>query len=179
MSSKKTLKLVMTALMAAMTCVATMIITIPSPMNGYIHLGDGFVLLSGILLGPVYGGAAAGIGSMFSDLLLGYPHYAVPTLVIKALAAVFGGMVYNVCCRKKLFSKFRTLPLIFAGITGGIVVTGGYFFVASLLFGEGVAALSSVPGNLVQNLFGILVSSILMPVLSHVPTVKSMLAREV
>lgn len=178
MSSKKTLKLVMTALMAAMTCIATMIITIPSPMNGYIHLGDGLVLLSGILLGPIYGGAAAGIGSMFSDLLLGYPHYSLPTLIIKAFAAVAGGIIFNLCCHKKILNKFYTVPLILAGIAGGIIVTVGYFFVASLLFGEGVAALSSVPGNLLQNLFGIIVSCVLMPVLSHVPTVKSMLARE-
>lgn len=176
--SKKTSRLVMTALMAALTCIATMVITIPSPMNGYIHLGDGFVLLSGILLGPIYGGMAAGIGSMFSDLLLGYPHYAIPTLIIKALAAIVGGTIYNLLVHKKLSKKFHLLPLIIGGIGGGIIVTTGYFFVASLLFGEGVAALSSVPGNLLQNLFGIVVSCILMPVLAHVPTVKSMLARE-
>lgn len=176
--TKKTSLLVITALMAALTCIATMVITIPSPMNGYIHLGDGLVLLSGILLGPVYGSMAAGIGSMMSDLLLGYPHYALPTLIIKAVAAIVGGTIYNMLIHKKLCKKYYLLPLIAAGIGGGIIVTGGYFFVASILFGKGIAALSSVPGNLLQNLFGIVVSCILMPVLTHVPTVKSMLARE-
>ena len=65
---KNTKKLVVTALMAALTCIATMIIKIPTPTFGYIHLGDGFVLLSGIILGPVSGAFAAGIGSMFADI---------------------------------------------------------------------------------------------------------------
>ena len=56
----KTLRLVMAALLAAMTCVATMVIKIPiTATGGYINLGDCIVLLSGILLGPLYGGLAA------------------------------------------------------------------------------------------------------------------------
>ena len=57
MSDKKVQKLVVSALMAALTYVATMVVQIPSPMNGYVNLGDCFVLLSGWLLGPWYGGA--------------------------------------------------------------------------------------------------------------------------
>ena len=45
-------KLVLAALLAALTAVATMIIRIPTPTQGYIHLGDGMVLICGILLGP-------------------------------------------------------------------------------------------------------------------------------
>ena len=56
MSDKKVRKLVVSALMAALTYVATMVIRIPSPMDGYVNLGDCFVLLSGWLLGPWYGG---------------------------------------------------------------------------------------------------------------------------
>ena len=44
--------------MAALVYVATSIIQIPSPVNGYVNLGDCFVLLSGWLLGPWYGAAA-------------------------------------------------------------------------------------------------------------------------
>ena len=61
MSDKKVQKLVVSALMAALTYVATMVVQIPSPMNGYVNLGDCFVLLSGWLLGPWYVRAAAGI----------------------------------------------------------------------------------------------------------------------
>ena len=64
MSDKKIRKLVLAALLAALVCVATMVVQIPSPMQGYVNLGDCFVLLSGWLLGPWYGFAAGGIGSM-------------------------------------------------------------------------------------------------------------------
>ena len=52
----------MTALMMALTMVATMYITIPLPL-GYVNLGDVFVLMSVFVLGPVYGTIAAGVGS--------------------------------------------------------------------------------------------------------------------
>ena len=85
---KNTKNLVFAALLAAVTCVATLVIHIPSPLNGYINLGDCFVLLSGWLLGPVYGFLAAGIGSGLADLFLGYAVYAPATFVIKGLVAL-------------------------------------------------------------------------------------------
>ena len=88
LKDQKVKKLVLSALMAALVYVATSIIQIPSPMSGYVNLGDCFVLLSGWLLGPWYGGAAAGIGSMLVDLLGVYAHYAPGTLVIKAVDAI-------------------------------------------------------------------------------------------
>ena len=79
-------KLVLAALMAALTYVATSIVQIPSPMQGYVNLGDCIVLLSGWILGPWWGAAAGGIGSMLVDLLGGYGHYA-PCLLYTSDAA--------------------------------------------------------------------------------------------
>ena len=47
MENQKVRKLVLSALMAALVYVATSIIQIPSPVNGYVNLSDCFVLLSG------------------------------------------------------------------------------------------------------------------------------------
>lgn len=174
MTSQKTLKLIMASLMAAMTCIATIVISVPTPTNGYIHLGDGLVLLCGIILGPVYGGLAAGIGSMFSDILLGYTYYALPTFIIKALAAIAGGFAYLKVSRTP-FGKSYLTPLIFAGIVGGAFVTCGYFFIEAVFFGYGIAAVSGIPGNLLQNLFGIIVSAFLMPALLHIPMVRNLM----
>lgn len=165
--SQKTLKLVLAALFTALTCVATMIIQVPSPMNGYVHLGDGLVLISGIILGPIYGGAAAGIGSMMADILTGYAHYAPGTLVIKALAAIIAGVVYRIIIKTGISSTIKsTVSVVIAGITGGMIVTVGYFIFASLLLGKGLAAASSIPGNIVQNILGIIVAVLLIPVIS-------------
>ena len=86
MTNQNIKKLVTAALLAAMTCVATMIIKIPTPTFGYIHPGDGFVLLCGVVLGSLPGALAAGIGSMFSDIFSGYVTWAPATFIIKALA---------------------------------------------------------------------------------------------
>ena len=46
-------KIIFAALMAALTTVATMIIRIPTPTQGYIHLG-GMVLLLGLMALVMY-----------------------------------------------------------------------------------------------------------------------------
>ncbi len=176
----KTLKIVIAALMAAMTCVATMAIRVPSPTSGYIHLGDGLVLLSGIILGPVYGGIAAGIGSMFADVFSGYAGYAGATFLIKALAAVTGSIVFHTVNTFLLKSVLKVIPVLLAGVTGGIVVTAGYFIFEAFIMNLGTAAaFTGVPFNLVQNLFGIIVSAILLPVLFKIPAVQEFMVKTV
>lgn len=166
MNTKQLKKLITAALMGALTCLATYIIRIPSP-TGYIHPGDAFVILSGIILGPLYGALSAGIGSMLADLLAGYPQYAVATLFIKALTAIVCSLVY-----KQL--KRRISSIIVAGILGGIIVTLGYFTIEYFMYGLG-GALSGVPLNGVQNIFGILLSTMLYPLLLRVPQIKEII----
>ena len=67
--------LVMASLLAALCCVATMVIRIPSPTGGYMNLGDTVVILSAYLLGPAWGSAASGLGSALADLFSGYTAY--------------------------------------------------------------------------------------------------------
>lgn len=63
-----TKKLVLSALFAALACVATMSIRIPTPgTGGYIHPGDAIVILCGVFLDPVSAFLAAGIGSCMAD----------------------------------------------------------------------------------------------------------------
>ena len=52
MKNEKLYKIIVAAMMAALACVATMIIRIPSPMQGYVNLGDAVVLMCGWILGP-------------------------------------------------------------------------------------------------------------------------------
>ncbi|HBT19179.1 MAG TPA: hypothetical protein DEA52_03900 [Clostridiaceae bacterium] len=81
-----------TALMTAFVFITTSVIKIPIPFtNGYIHAGDTAIFLGGILLGPVHGAIAAGLGSMLADVLGGYAHWAIPTLVIKGLMGFLVG----------------------------------------------------------------------------------------
>lgn len=78
--------LIYTALMTSFVFIMTSVIKIPIPFtNGYIHAGDMCIFISGILLGPWYGAFAAGVGSMFADILGGYAQWALPTLIIKGI----------------------------------------------------------------------------------------------
>ncbi|MBQ3534164.1 MAG: ECF transporter S component [Clostridia bacterium] len=158
MSDKKIRKLVISAMMAALTYVATMVIQIPSPMNGYVNLGDCFVLLCGWLLGPWYGGAAAGIGSMLTDLLSGYGHYAPGTFVIKGLDALVAALLF------RTMGRTSTAALV-SGLVGEAIMVAGYFGYAALLLGKGLGAAASIPGNLVQAALGLLIGFLLLKVL--------------
>lgn len=172
MNNRRTKKLVVSALMATLTTVATMVIHIPT-FNGYIHLGDGMVLLSGILLGPLAGAAAGGIGSMMADLLSGYAFYAPATLLIKALAAFFGGYLYRRFLRSHNKAQFRILPFLTAGILCSFIVTGGYFIFELIVYGRS-AAMINIPFNLVQNLFSLIVAGALLPFLLQIHEIRSL-----
>lgn len=152
MAKQKWGKLVYTSLFTALTCIATLVIQIPSPMNGYLNLGDAVVLLSAWFLGPIYGACAGGIGSMLADLLSGYAYYAPGTLIIKGLVALVAALLFQ-ALQKKAGGKM--VAEMISGILGECIMVAGYFGYACLLLGKGLAAAASIPGNLVQGGVGI------------------------
>ncbi len=173
-SSKNTKKIILTSLLSALICVSTMIIKIPTPTNGYIHPGDGFVLLSSILLGPLLGGFAAGFGSALADLVSGYVIYVPATFIIKALTSIACYFTF-----KKLSKLFSTpnssLLLSLSALTGELFMVIGYFifeiFLMSILNSISlsssiISASAGLVPNIVQGLFGILVFTILFPILN-------------
>ncbi len=168
MNTDQLRKFVIAALMAALTCFVTFMIKIPSP-TGYIHPGDSFVILSGIILGPVYGGLSAGIGSLLADILAGFPQFALATLIIKGITAIVCSVVYRKL-KRKLYS------VVVAGIIGGFIVTLGYFSVEYFMYDLG-GALSGITLNIVQNIFGIILSTTLYPLLSRVPQVHDLMKK--
>ena len=161
--NKKLMKIVFTALFMALCCAATLI-SIPSPAStGYLNLGDCFVILSGWILGPIYGFLAGGIGSAISDLVLGYAVYAPATLVIKGLMAVVSCFIFT-GLSKALKGKV-IFPRILSGIVAEIIMIGGYYLYDAILANNFVSALAGIPGNSVQGLFGIIVSIVIMGIL--------------
>ena len=130
MNNNSLKRLVLAALFAALACVATMSIRIPTPgTNGYIHPGDAIVILSGVILGPVWGFLAGGIGSALSDLIGGYFMYVPVTFVIKGLIALVAGLIYEKIGKTQ---KSRYIAVILGGIADIILVAGGYFHIFRL-----------------------------------------------
>lgn len=152
----KTKKLVMAALLAALTCVTTMIITVPSPLKGYLNLGDSIVLLSGWLLSPAYGFLAAGLGSAMADIFSGYVIYAPATFVIKGL------MAFVACIGFKSLSKFMNnrLSRIISGAAAEVLMVVGYFIFEGFMYGFLPSAVN-IPANSVQGVAGLILGSVL------------------
>lgn len=161
-------KLILAALFAALSCVATMSIRIPTPgTGGYIHPGDAIVILSGVILGPVWGFLAGGIGSALSDLIGGYFIYVPITFVIKGLVALAAGLLYQKVGKNQ---KSRYIAVILGGVADIILVAGGYFVCEFFIYGAGAAA--SIPANIIQGIGGLVISCILYPILISIPNVR-------
>ena len=91
--------LCMAAVMAALVAVGSKIpdIQIPSPLGtNRFHLGNVMCALSGLLLGPWWGGLAAGLGSAIFDLFDPLRIMEAPiTFLTKGLYGVVAGTVFH------------------------------------------------------------------------------------
>lgn len=167
MTDSKIRKLVLAALMAALCTIMTMVIQVPSPMQGYVNLGDCAVLMSAWVLGPLYGGAAAGIGSALADLLSGYAHYVPGTFAIKLLMAVAAALIFRAATKKSPSPSAVLLGQVAGGVVAEVIMVLGYFAYACLWLGKGLAAAASIPGNIVQGVFGLVAATVVYTVLSR------------
>ena len=147
-------KLILTALFSALTFISTMIIQIPTPTNGYVNLGDCIVLISGFILGPIWGGFAAGLGSALADLVA-YPLYAPATFVIKFFVALISSLFF------KLFKK-TSLGAVISGIIGESIMISGYFVYEACIIGLGWAtAATGIASNIFQAIAGVCAATLL------------------
>lgn len=157
MKNNVTKKIVTASILAALVCVATMIIKIPSPFKGYINLGDGIVLISGWLLSPAYGFLAAGIGSGLADILSGYALYAPVTFIVKGVMALVAYWGFSLL-HKKLGTQFSR---IISGVLSEICMVLGYFVFEAILYGIAAAAMN-ITANIVQGIAGVVIGTVLM-----------------
>ena len=155
----KTKRIVITALMSAMVCVATMIIKIPSPMKGYLNIGDCIVLLCGWLLAPGYGFVAAGLGSALADMFSGYLTYAPATFLIKGSMALIA-----FACFKLMNKRIGRLPSqIIGAVLAEIVMVLGYYVFEGFMYGF-IPSAVNIPANAVQGAAGLILGIILVKV---------------
>lgn len=154
---KKTKKLVFSALLAALVCVSTLIITVTLPGGGYFNLGDCFVIASGVILGPLFGFLSASIGSALADIISGYALYAPATFIIKGLMALVVGFI---CLKNN-----KMLKVFLSGVVAEIIMIAGYFLYELILNGFSLAILG-VAGNCLQGVAGVVSSFVLVLILT-------------
>lgn len=162
----KTKTLVLASMMAALTCIATMVIKVPTiGTNGYVNIGDTIVLISSWILGNPYGALAAGIGSGLADLLSGYASYIPGTVIIKFLMAFVGCIVLTFL---KKFHIPAVLRYLISGIVSELIMVFGYFLYESTILGYGLAAAASIPSNCIQAVTCLAMGTLLLSVgVSH------------
>ena len=152
----RTKKLVEAALLAALACVATMIVKIPSPLKGYLNLGDCIVLVAGWMLSPWYGALAAGLGSALADLFSGYALYAPATFAIKGGMALVAFAVFRLL--RARIGKFPSR--LIGGILAELLMVMGYFVFEGFLYGFAPSVVN-IPANAVQGVAGIIIGLLL------------------
>lgn len=145
---EKTIKVVITAMFAALIAVMTAFVKIPTPTGGIIHLGDSMIYLASCFLPFPFSMFAAAIGGGLADLLV-YPETLLYTIVIKALNT----LVFTSRC-EKIFSKGNVIRTVFSGL---ITVIGYSIskFIRDLLLGTTVTTalidgLYKMPENAIQ-----------------------------
>ena len=162
-SSTKTVRIVLLALLTALTTIATVIFIIPFPStNGYFNLGDSIVMISGLLLGPVGGFIAGGVGSALADVALGYVAFAPITFIVKGCEGLLVGLISRRTKFSQQISFFDFLGLLL----GSIAMLIGYFIceivILQIVWQEAFFELITI--NIIQVVAGSFVAIIVGPI---------------
>ncbi len=122
-----------TAMVAALTGLATLstlLIKIPIPVTGgYFNIGDIFVILAGIWLGPIPGLLVGAFGPAIADAI-GYPVYIPATFIIKGFEGYIAGAISGGSNSKNVYRK------ILGAIVGSFFMVLGYFLFEAYFYPE-------------------------------------------
>ena len=150
-----------TGIIAALTALATfgtLLIRIPIPATtGYFNIGDIFVILAGLWLGPIGGLIVGAVGPTIADAI-GFPQFSPATMITKGLEGFLVGIISS----RSAGLWRRTV----AAIVGGLTIVVGYFVFEALIYpalGKNIpffavtdwgAALVEILPNFVQGVIG-------------------------
>ena len=145
--ASSTTLLAISAVMAALVCITTLLIPIPIPATeGYFNIGDAMIMVAALTGGPVVGAFAGGIGSSLADILGGWYVWVIPTLIVKGAEGFLAGWILS-------RGKQNILNIVLAWIIGGLAMVFGYFLTGIYLYGF-PAALVELPFNFLQMAVG-------------------------
>ena len=169
---KRLLRLVMTALLAALVfCGSKLEIILPLSIgdNTRFHLGNIMCALSGILLGPWWGGLAAGLGSALYDCTSPlYIAEAPITFVTKGLYGLIAGLIFVAVFRRKATYPAMVVSTTGAAVSYMVIYLAKTFFYNSMFLGgmTASAAWGAVVLKVPSTLFNGGVAIVLAPLLA-------------
>ena len=136
--------LTITALFIALTYVFTAFVNVRLPITangGLIHLGNVPLFICAILFGKKSGALAGGIGMGLFDLLSGWTAWAPFTFIIVAIMGYVVGAI----------TEHHGLGFDALAIAAACVIkVVGYYIAEGIIYGNWIAPVTSIPGNLFQ-----------------------------
>lgn len=172
-ASARTFHLILTSMAIALVFIATLLLNIRLPIaanGGLVHLGTAMLFIISILFGPKKGAIAGAVGMGLFDLVSGWTLWAPFTVVARGLQGYVVGKIAWSNGRNGQSSAFNILGAV-ASVPFMLVV---YYICEAVLFGSWIVPAASIPGNLVQNVVGLLVAIPVCAALKKIPFFKSM-----
>ena len=152
--------LVFTALSAALTVAATVVLGFRTG-DFFFNCGDTVIFVTAALLGPVPAMLAGGIGSFFADLAV-YPATMFFTLFIKGLEGLLCGVGMKLL---RTSARGRVLAPVTGGasmLVAGAFMMTGYFICNSFIYGTPASALAALPADAVQASLSVALACVLL-----------------
>lgn len=140
-------EIAVTALCIALVYVFTAFINVRLPIGGnggLIHLGNIPLFIAAILFGRKTGSIAGAVGMALFDVTSGWTVWAPFTFVIVGLM----GYTVGLLTEKKSRHKYGWYVL--AMVMACVIKVAGYYVAEVVLYGNFVAPLASIPGNVIQ-----------------------------
>ena len=159
MKNKKIKEIVLSALGIACVFLATYLIKVPNGIQGYFNLGDGFILLFGSLVNPLYAFIIGGVGSGLADVVGGYGIYFIPTLLIKGTEAILVSLLVN--------SRTSDVKRYAVYVICGFIMIAGYFVTDAYVNQSWQLSLTGIPSNIIQAAAGIVIAGLIYPMIKH------------
>ena len=92
-TSEKTKKIALAGILAALCYVGYAIFPAISVTGTKVHIGNAFVALGALLIGPLYGGLAGAVGLSLADILGGFAESAPRTFICKLVIGLVAGLL--------------------------------------------------------------------------------------
>ncbi len=152
-------QLVQIAMLTALTVVVSLMFIFPVPAtNGFVTLCEVGIYAAAFLLGPIGGFWVGALSGGLIDLFSGYPQWIVFSVFIHGLQGGIAGYFFQRNGRYQTQIGF---------LSGSLIMIVGYAFATGFLY-TWPAGVASIFGNMIQNIFGITLTSLLISALRKV-----------
>lgn len=147
-------EMTLTAMFTALTLAATMFVNIRLPIaanGGLVHLGNVPLFVAAAVLGRRPAALSGAVGMALFDLISGWAVWAPGTFIIVGCMGLAAGAIMG-----RLRGAGGYVLAAAAALAIKIV---GYYIFEWMLYGNFLAPLASIPGNVVQVSMGVLVAA--------------------